>query len=61
MTPPSPSPVPSAVSSAAASQHSHDPRDGDASVTRALAGMNLAAHANGGGPSSPGISRRQTD
>ncbi|KAF3019547.1 serine/threonine-protein kinase HAL4/sat4 [Penicillium rubens] len=47
MTPPSPSPVPSAVSSAAASQHSHDPRDGDASVTRAIAGMNLAAHANG--------------
>ncbi|KAJ5081356.1 hypothetical protein NUU61_009620 [Penicillium alfredii] len=43
MTPPSPSPVPSAVSSAAASQHSHDPRDGDPSVTRALAGMNLSA------------------
>ncbi|KAJ5169167.1 uncharacterized protein N7482_004761 [Penicillium canariense] len=43
MTPPSPSPVPSAVSSAAASQHSHDPRDGDPSVTRALAGMHLSA------------------
>ncbi|KAJ5353324.1 hypothetical protein N7452_002298 [Penicillium brevicompactum] len=46
MTPPSPSPVPSAVSSAAASQHSYDPRDGDASVARAVAGMNLSAHAN---------------
>ncbi|GLI76716.1 serine/threonine-protein kinase HAL4/sat4 [Penicillium ochrochloron] len=43
MTPLSPSPVPSAVSSAAASQYSHDPRDGDPSVTRALAGMNLSA------------------
>lgn len=42
MTPPSPSPVPSAVSSAATSLHSHD-RDGDPSVTRALAGMNLSA------------------
>ncbi|KAJ5584045.1 uncharacterized protein N7459_003845 [Penicillium hispanicum] len=42
MTPPSASPAPSAVSSAAASQYSHDPRDGDPSVTRALAGMNLS-------------------
>lgn len=57
MTPPLPSPVPSAVSSAAASQHSYDPRDGDPSVTRALAGMNLTA-VNGGevfaSPASPG-------
>ncbi|KAF3391508.1 Serine/threonine-protein kinase hal4 [Penicillium rolfsii] len=43
MTPLSPSPVPSAVSSTAASQYSHDPRDGDHSVTRALAGMNQSA------------------
>ncbi|KAJ5693392.1 hypothetical protein N7462_002815 [Penicillium macrosclerotiorum] len=43
MTPLGPSPVPSAVSSAAASQHSHDPRDGDPPVTRAFAGMNLSA------------------
>ncbi|CAI7657945.1 unnamed protein product [Penicillium pancosmium] len=43
MTPLSPSPAPSALSSAANSQHSHDPRDGDPSVTRALAGMNLSA------------------
>lgn len=42
MTPISPSPVPSAVSSTAASQHSHD-RDGEPPVTRALAGMNLSA------------------
>ncbi|KAJ5722846.1 hypothetical protein N7488_000881 [Penicillium malachiteum] len=42
MTPPPASPVPSAVSSTANSQHSHDPRDGDPSVTRALAGMNLS-------------------
>ncbi|OGM42419.1 serine/threonine-protein kinase hal4 [Aspergillus bombycis] len=46
MTPQSASPVPSAVSSAAASQISYDPRDGEPSVTRALAGMNLSA-ANG--------------
>ncbi|KAJ5080973.1 hypothetical protein N7456_013683 [Penicillium angulare] len=45
-TPPPASPVPSAVSSTANSQHSHDPRDGDPAVTRALAGMNLSA-ANG--------------
>ena len=56
MTPPSPSPVPSAVSSAAASQHSHDPPDGDASVARALAGMNLAAHANGDALPAPALS-----
>ncbi|KAJ5320563.1 hypothetical protein PENANT_c033G10127 [Penicillium antarcticum] len=56
MTPPSPSPVPSAVSSAAASQHSHDPRDGDASVTRALAGMTLSAHPNGDVLPSPALS-----
>lgn len=43
MTPISPSPAPSALSSAANSQHSHDPRDGDPSVTRALAGMHLSA------------------
>ena len=43
MTPPPASPVPSAVSSTANSQHSHDPRDGDPAVTRALAGMNLSA------------------
>ncbi|KAG2412692.1 serine/threonine-protein kinase hal4 [Aspergillus terreus] len=43
MTPPSVSPVPSAVSSAATSQISFDPRDGEPSVTRALAGMNLSA------------------
>lgn len=42
MTPISPSPVPSAVSSAATSQHSHD-RDAEPPVTRALAGMNLSA------------------
>lgn len=41
MTPPSASPVPSAVSSTANSLHSHD-RDGDASVTRALAGMTVS-------------------
>ncbi|RHZ71678.1 Pkinase-domain-containing protein [Aspergillus turcosus] len=46
MTPQSVSPVPSAVSSAAASQISNDPRDGEPQVTRALAGMNLSA-ANG--------------
>ncbi|KAJ5608535.1 hypothetical protein N7537_005154 [Penicillium hordei] len=56
MTPPSPSPVPSAVSSASASQHSNDPRDGDASVARALAGMNLAAHANGDALPAPALS-----
>ncbi|KAJ5220755.1 uncharacterized protein N7469_009642 [Penicillium citrinum] len=43
MTPLSPSPAPSALSSAANSQHSHDHRDGDPSVTRAFAGMNLSA------------------
>ncbi|KAJ5466713.1 Serine/threonine-protein kinase hal4 [Penicillium diatomitis] len=36
------SPAPSAVSSAATSQHSVDSRDADPSVTRALAGMNLS-------------------
>ena len=41
MTPQSASPVPSAVSSAANSQISSDPRDGDAQVTRAFADMNL--------------------
>lgn len=41
MTPPSTSPVPSAVSSTANSLHSHD-RDGDPSVTRALAGMTVS-------------------
>lgn len=46
MTPVPPSPVPSAVSSTANSQHSHDPRDGEPSVTRPLAGMHLSA-ANG--------------
>ncbi|KAJ6012988.1 hypothetical protein N7522_003343 [Penicillium canescens] len=56
MTPPSPSPVPSAVSSAAASQHSQDPRDGDPSVTRAFAGMNLSAHPNGDVLPSPALS-----
>ncbi|KAJ5812516.1 hypothetical protein N7474_008817 [Penicillium riverlandense] len=49
MTPPSPSPVPSAVSSAAASQHSHDPGDGEPPVTHALAGMHLSAAVNGEG------------
>ncbi|KAJ5193801.1 hypothetical protein N7472_006267 [Penicillium cf. griseofulvum] len=53
MTPPSLSPVPSAVSSTAASQHSYDPRDGDASVTQAIAGMNLTVHANGDHPPAP--------
>lgn len=44
MTPQSASPVPSALSSAATSQNSSDhQRDGDAQVTRALAGMNLSA------------------
>lgn len=43
MTPQSASPVPSAVSSAANSQISSDPRDGDAQVTRAFADMNLSA------------------
>lgn len=44
MTPQSVSPVPSALSSAATSQISSDhQRDGDAQVTRALAGMNLSA------------------
>jgi protein-serine/threonine kinase len=56
MTPPSPSPVPSAVSSAATSIHSHD-RDGDPSVTRSLAGMNLSALPHNGdvlpSPASP--------
>lgn len=56
MTPPSPSPVPSAVSSAATSLHSHD-RDGDPSVTSALAGMNLSALPHNGdalaSPASP--------
>ncbi|KGO67897.1 hypothetical protein PITC_029360 [Penicillium italicum] len=56
MTPPSPSPVPSAVSSAAASQHSYEHPDGDASVARALAGMNLAAHANGNALPAPALS-----
>ncbi|RDH20434.1 Pkinase-domain-containing protein [Aspergillus niger ATCC 13496] len=46
MTPQSASPVPSAVSSTAASQISYDSRDGEPQVTRALAGMNLSA-ANG--------------
>ncbi|KAJ5540581.1 hypothetical protein N7494_005657 [Penicillium frequentans] len=46
MTPVPPSPVPSAVSSTANSQHSHDPRDGEPPVTRPLAGMHLSA-ANG--------------
>ncbi|KAJ5137041.1 hypothetical protein N7448_005595 [Penicillium atrosanguineum] len=56
MTPPSPSPVPSAVSSAATSLHTHD-RDGDPSVTRALEGMNLSALPHNGdafaSPASP--------
>ncbi|KAJ5756998.1 uncharacterized protein N7511_007180 [Penicillium nucicola] len=56
MTPPSLSPVQSAVSSAAASQHSQDPRDGDPSVTRALAGMTLSAHPNGDVHPSPILS-----
>ncbi|KAJ5501759.1 hypothetical protein N7453_006576 [Penicillium expansum] len=56
MTPPSPSPVPSAVSSAAASQHSYEHPDGDASVARALAGMNLVAHANGDALPAPALS-----
>ena len=44
MTPQSVSPVPSALSSAATSQNSSDhQRDGDAQVTRALAGMSLSA------------------
>lgn len=46
MTPLSPSPVPSAVSSATTSQIFPDHRDGDSEVTRAVAGMNLSA-ANG--------------
>ncbi|PLB34696.1 serine/threonine protein kinase SAT4 [Aspergillus candidus] len=46
MTPLSPSPVPSAVSSATTSQIFPDHRDGDCEVTRAVAGMNLSA-ANG--------------
>ncbi|KAJ5095101.1 hypothetical protein N7532_007392 [Penicillium argentinense] len=62
MTPLSPSPAPSALSSAANSQHSHDPRDGDPSVTRALAGMNLSAHAPNGDvlppPASPAPKQR---
>lgn len=41
MTPFPPSPDPSAISSAATSQHSPD-RNGEPSVTRALAGMNLS-------------------
>ncbi|KAH8434681.1 serine/threonine protein kinase SAT4 [Aspergillus melleus] len=43
MTPPSVSPAPSAVSSAATSQIFSDHRDGDPQVTRAFAGMNLSA------------------
>ncbi|KAJ5888932.1 hypothetical protein N7495_008973 [Penicillium taxi] len=48
MTPLSVSPVPSALSSTANSRHSHELRDGDHSVTGAIAGLNLSV-ANGEG------------